>query len=368
MDQLQDFGFFLVMDMVPINIRLVVDVLVWTTVSKVPRHTLVAATWEETINCEQTSEPYICYGDGNKGLNNRDSNINPIAYDWNYIHIGYCDGGSFSGHVSDTVAVSSVDDTKLYFKGRYIMDAVYETLLNPAGEFQMHQADEVIISGGSAGGLAVFLHADYLKDKILTSTQSFLRSSPPRVVDVADSGIFVNLPSIHGEYLYTPQYQAVFYMQNVSDSVNKDCIAYYHPRNEDWKCFMTEYTLPFITSDLFISISFADSWEGTYIMGITECYPTIKGSCSSDVANYLNSFRLYQLQHSSLSNWLSKSESGGWFPTCWIHGLVNADYWWENVKVDGYSQNYIFQNWYSGQKDDTHPWISIDGEWGTNSC
>ena len=43
--------------------------------------------------------------------------------------------------------------------------------------------------------------------------------------------------------------------------VNKDCLAYYTPTNDTWRCFFAEYTLPFIKTPLFVSQDLADSWQ-----------------------------------------------------------------------------------------------------------
>jgi hypothetical protein len=43
----------------------------------------------------------------------------------------YCDGGSFSGS-NDTITVHN--DTKLFFRGKHVLDAIIEDLLTNAGE------------------------------------------------------------------------------------------------------------------------------------------------------------------------------------------------------------------------------------------
>jgi len=104
----------------------------------------------------------------------------------------------------------------------------------------MNNASSVIISGTSAGGLAVYLHADYLHEKIVAYS---ITLKPPRITAVPDAGFFMNLPSITGDYLYTPVYQNVFKMQQVSDSVNDACIRYYSTKNETWSLLNIHYHL-----------------------------------------------------------------------------------------------------------------------------
>jgi hypothetical protein len=327
-------------------------------------------TWESMANCDQGSQAAPCVYDGNEGLSDKDAEVNPVAYNWNKLFIGYCDGASYSGHVLEPAAVLSTgNQSEIHFKGRYLLDAIFDTFLH-SSSVQMNKAKEVIISGTSAGGLAVYLHTDYLREKIVSASTLM---TPPRVAAVADAGFFMNLPSIYGTYLYSPNYQHIFEMQNVSDSVNADCISYYRQQSssnsdETWKCFMAEYTLPFIKTDLFISNSFVDSWQGSNIMGITDCNPSA-GDCSPETIDYMNDFRLSMLTKSALGEWLVEPSSGAWLCTCWTHPLVNWNHWWVDVKVQGYSQGDVFKNWYNREtKDNDVPWVAINGEWGSNQC
>ncbi len=60
--------------------------------------------------------------------------------------IGYCDGGSFSGTTPEPITYK---DMQLYFRGRALMTAVIADLMARG----MASATDVILTGGSAGGL-----------------------------------------------------------------------------------------------------------------------------------------------------------------------------------------------------------------------
>ena len=92
----------------------------------------------------------------------------------------YCDGASFSGYRKDPVPVrcspghnctwpSEDPDMnvsalpKLYFRGIRNFDATIDALFDKHG---FGQAKEVVLSGGSAGGLSTFLHLDRLAARI----------------------------------------------------------------------------------------------------------------------------------------------------------------------------------------------------------
>lgn len=69
-----------------------------------------------------------------KGMFSFSKDINPRMYNWNKIFIGYCDGSSFSGRREQPIKFkSSGKVTNLYFKGHYVMDAVYDMFLNEHG-------------------------------------------------------------------------------------------------------------------------------------------------------------------------------------------------------------------------------------------
>jgi hypothetical protein len=95
-----------------------------------------------------------------EGLLSYNSIENPLTWNWNKVFVPYCDGASFSGDVDEPVNFQGMD---LYFKGYKILQAVYSHLL---AYRDLDKSSDVIISGSSAGGLAVFLHLDKIVDMI----------------------------------------------------------------------------------------------------------------------------------------------------------------------------------------------------------
>lgn len=159
---------------------------------------------------------------------------------------------SFAGTVA---APQNISGTIIYFRGRYILDAVINDLLGAMG---LASASEIVLSGCSAGGLATYIHADYFGSRMppaarytalpgacapsprRASIARGTRTGAPRLPSAclrpcppahsacsAGAGFFLDTPSYGGGYIYTPIYQYVFNMQNVTGSVNQDCIAYY---------------------------------------------------------------------------------------------------------------------------------------------
>ena len=74
----------------------------------------------------------------------------------------YCDGNSFSGNRDDPVEING---DKIYFRGRRVID---ETLKALKDNFGLDKADTVLLTGCSAGGLATYLHTDYVHEQLKT--------------------------------------------------------------------------------------------------------------------------------------------------------------------------------------------------------
>jgi hypothetical protein len=98
---------------------------------------------EKDIHKQDKSHP--CYSDGgSSGLFSFSQEINPTMYNWNKIFIGYCDGSSFSSRQLDSVSAEDIDGKHrpLHFKGRFILEAVYDIILREHG---MKKASEIVI-------------------------------------------------------------------------------------------------------------------------------------------------------------------------------------------------------------------------------
>ena len=202
------------------------------------------------------SSPQWENGDGGEhGMLSPDAAINPLFHDWTRVFVAYGDGGSWAGSVIAPVASGQGN---IYFRGRYNLDAVVSTL---KGSYGLAAATEVILKGCSAGGLSVYLHADYVGS---------LLPAVAKYVAIPGAGFFMDLPGYDGAYHYRGNYQWVAQAMNVTQlgAVNDGCLAFYagQPGAPLWKCYVAQYTLPFIKTPLFIDNSLADSWQGSEIM------------------------------------------------------------------------------------------------------
>lgn len=197
-----------------------------------------------------------------------DPSVNPRFWNWNVAYAHYCDGASFAGNRSDPVPTEG--GGSIYFRGAPIFAAIVANITAPvsAGGKGMtpSTSKEALLSGCSAGGLAVYLHCD--------AFAGLLAPTPTKCV--ADAGYFANLPSAFGSppaghpnsanSIIEYEYSWVFTHQHVNNSAfgaNQNCLEAMGSDNP--LCFFPEVTLEFTETPLFVLQSGYDSWQTNFI-------------------------------------------------------------------------------------------------------
>jgi len=210
------------------------------------------------------------------GLLSDDCSVSPIC-DYNVVWMAYLDGNSFSGMLNGPVNYTTPNGASvpLYFRGRYnidaIVDAVSRNVMNSSR--LLKNAVNLVETGCSAGGLATFLHADYIRDTIPHSGAFY---------SLPISGYFLDYPSVaNGTFVYSQQIQSIYSISNAS--TNAACQESYSASGESWRCNMAEYVYPFITSNIFVLNSRYDSWQTECILTSTPvpAGSTTNGLCGS---------------------------------------------------------------------------------------
>ena len=103
----------------------------------------------------------------------------------NSARLFYGDGASRSGNVAAPVSVPGNASQQMYFRGAASLDSALDLLLS----LGMSQAELIVFTGGSAGGLTVFLHLDHVRDRMKTEAPA------ARVVGEPVCGFFADLPT-----------------------------------------------------------------------------------------------------------------------------------------------------------------------------
>ena len=113
------------------------------------------------------------------GVMGYNSTTNPDFHSYTMVFVHYCDGTSFSSYREEPIPTTKGDP--MWFRGKANLAAVFDELISTRG---VGSATELILSGGSAGGLAVYYHLDYVADLVHAVAPSV------RVTGFPDAGTY----------------------------------------------------------------------------------------------------------------------------------------------------------------------------------
>lgn len=206
------------------------------------------------------------------GIFNADSSVNPEWAGANHVYMRYCDGASFSGDRNDVVNTTG---TPLYFRGFRILQAILDNLLDDK-TYGLSSATDVMLSGCSAGGLSVLLHADYVGSRLKAAAPQLQRYKA-----VSCSGFFLDHANVDGLMVYQTQIQAIFELANATSGMNQDCLAD-HSSNEAWKCMMNPNAYDYVETPIMLLNSALDRWQTCCILSADPIVDqTINGNCTT---------------------------------------------------------------------------------------
>ncbi|XP_075102967.1 pectin acetylesterase 8-like isoform X3 [Nicotiana tabacum] len=251
------------------------------------------------------------------GILHNDLRINPDFYNWNRVRVRYCDGSSFTGDVDD------VDpDTKLYYRGARIFRAI----MNDLSRKGMQTAENAILSGTSAGGLATILNCDKFKS---------LLPDDARVKCVADAGFFINAKTISGTSDIQDEYKRVVTLHGSAKNLPPSCTSIMEPS----LCFFPRNVVPYVQTLLFIINSQYDLWqvEDTNVSNILVPEyldpQRVWKNCKVHISNCTLSQRIiiqdFGVEFLKAFLGLTPSFTRGYFITsCYSHGQIQSARYW----------------------------------------
>ena len=191
--------------------------------------------------------------------------VNPVFCNWSVAYGAYVDGASRAGDAVDPVAVNG---STIYYRGARILRATIAALLAPggvgAGMPSLATAPRVLITGSSAGGLTTFLHADAIAEAVHAVNPTADVRAVPEV------GLFIDGESIWAKRrIMTEVFARVAEFQNVTggapEQVNAACVSATPPGYRS-KCFMAQYTLPYMVTPTFVVNSMHDEWQSQNVL------------------------------------------------------------------------------------------------------
>jgi len=271
----------------------------------------------------------------------------------------YCDGSSFSGNLENAVVFNN---TNLFFRGIRVLNANFADLLQNRG---LSNANQVILTGCSAGGLSTYLHLDYVRTLI-----------PQHIPlhGLADAGWFLDAPSVSNVPFYRQSMQWGFQAWNSTNGVNQACID--DNQGQEWKCIFAPYTYPYIQTPLFVVQAKYDSWQLSVELdiGCLAWDNPPPGHCNS---TQIQQFMLWgDLQLKSVMGVINSSKDGIFMDACFQHCQTlfggSTLIPWFNIAVDNTLIRDAFATWYNNSLVKNHTniqnsWVDYC-EWPCNNC
>ncbi|KAL9141106.1 hypothetical protein ABFS82_14G081100 [Erythranthe guttata] len=169
-------------------------------------------------------------------LSNR-AEENPDFFNWNRVKIRYCDGASFAGDSEDKAS-------GLQFRGQRIWLASMDDLMSKG----MHSANQALLSGCSAGGLASILHCDEFRTLFPLST---------KVKCLSDAGLFMDAADVSGGRTLRTFFDGVVTLQGVKKTLPTTCTDRLDPTS----CFFPQNLIANIKTPLFLLNAAYDAWQ-----------------------------------------------------------------------------------------------------------
>ncbi|XP_047968124.1 pectin acetylesterase 10-like [Salvia hispanica] len=234
---------------------------------------------------------------------------NPDFYNWNRVKVRYCDGASFSGEGENKAA-------GLQFRGQRIYQAAMDELMSKG----MHNANQVLLAGCSAGGLAVILHCDRFRGLFPSST---------RVKCLSDGGLFMNAPDVSGGHTMRNFFNGVVNLQGAE----RTCTNHGDPTS----CFFPENVIANIRTPLFVLNAAYDAWQVQESLAPPSADPRGNwrlcrnniAQCSPSQIQFLQGFRTHILNQ--IKGFASSRQTGIFLNSCFAHcQSERQDTWYAN--------------------------------------
>jgi len=185
--------------------------------------------------------------------------------DCNCVFLPYGDGASFSGYRAEPWSVPDTPGANLTFRGIKNLDATVEWALAHG----LKDATQLVVTGGSAGGLSTFLHADRVIAAAKKGGAPLEKAWAAPVVgyfldhdNYAHSSGTPNQPSWKQDN-YTDWMKYIYAMQNLTFGSDGGLTAACRAKHPDAPhlCFMSPHMEDVVQSPLFVFNSKYDAWQ-----------------------------------------------------------------------------------------------------------
>ncbi|XP_062197856.1 pectin acetylesterase 3-like isoform X2 [Phragmites australis] len=245
---------------------------------------------------------------------------NPDFYNWNRVKIRYCDGASFAGDGFDK-------DNGFYFRGQRIWDAAIRHLLS----IGMASADQVFLTGCSAGGLAAILHCDEFRAFFPPSRAAAGRTTTVKCL--ADAGLFLDAVDVSGGRSLRSYYSDIVAMQGLAPNLPPACTA----RLDATSCFFPQNVIDGVKTPIFLLNAAYDTWQiqeslasnGADPSGAWRACKFNRSVCSASQMKFLQDFRDQMV--ASVKSFSGSRSNGLFMNSCFAHCQSELLATWNNA-------------------------------------
>lgn len=288
------------------------------------------------------------------GMLDADPSINPEFHDFNRVLFWYCDGASFSGN-RNTPYYHAKTKQNLYFRGARVLNILLDTLISKHG---LDRATDVLLAGGSAGGLSTFLHTDYVHKYLLQ------RKVPLRRFKAAPlSGFFLMHKTEAGRPTYADKMKKVFEMQHASVNLNAKCIASYD-KSRKWRCMFANESYAHTEVPMFVMNSAVDSyqlgaiWNGDIYRKGTKCSKNNFETCSKKEVASVNGWLRDFVRDLKAPAKFRKPGEGGFVESCLEHVAPQGSLGFTRYKIRGVTLRDALSKWWAstGKEPSANHW------------
>jgi len=265
------------------------------------------------------------------------------------VFVRYCDGASFSGRQDDPI------DTpyeplmpKVHSCGNFILEDVINELFTQNGAL-LSTATHVVVGGGSAGALAIYLHGHQIRDWLPDSM---------KLAAIPDAGFFPEWDEMGSTKVFSDTMKKVFTISQAQESLPDGCVQSPQHAGSEYRCFFAPNVARYIPVPFFVVNSKYDSFQIDKILGYDPDAAIIK-----DVEGYSTMLSiLIQNAIQAQKDETGIIGSGRFTPSCSVHTMIQANKWYTAVNVEGVPVNEAVRLWidqiFNGIPTDSTEWIS----------
>jgi len=266
--------------------------------------------------------------DDTTNLLSTSSSLNADYYNWNHVFIPYCSGDAHLGRITNNSTVT----WGLYLSGHNNVIAMLSALRNYTN---IANATEMLVSGSSAGGIAVNHHADFFAAQFMTA----------RVVASPQAGWFQPNSITYANFTGLPSLPAgpdLFSLFNAY--FDSSCVLANSGKPFDY-CFSMTQLYPYITTPLFIAQNRFDEYQ----ILINEGTPYPLNPSNTQTVAFVQYFG--QRQVAALLQMKNVAKDGLFLPSCFNHTEnINLD----STRIGGLSYREVLGDWHLQRNSLSH--------------